>query len=316
MKIIKFFILILILTVSINVAYASNLTVESQNQTYEEDKKLITLDKEVNVTIDDIKVMSPKAFLTINAQGKPDTATFVDGAKAIQVTKNSTSETKANILKLSLIKKEVEATGDVVSTMQKLGKPTVTIKSDYQSYNTNSNIMNVKDNVILTYGDVKATANSAKIWISKQNGFELLKLIGNAKVTQEQITVTGSEVDLDARTEIMTANGNAFTNIVNDNTNIRIWAAHQEYNNKSNTAIASGSVKIKYDTYVATGPKAVMIADPKTQKPDKIIFSGRSKIVDGAKSIEADKIVITAMPKSFKADGNVKTEIKDLSNLE
>ena len=127
MKFFKYFIAIFILATIVNVAFAKNLTVESKKQVYDESKKLITLEKEVKVTIDDVNVRSPKAFLTINQAGKPDTATFVDGVHAIQITKNSKSETKANILKLSLISKEVEATGNVQSKIEKLGKPTVTI---------------------------------------------------------------------------------------------------------------------------------------------------------------------------------------------
>ena len=317
MKFLKFLIPILLVFIGINVAQAANLTVESEKQNYNDEKKLITLEKKVNVNIDDINIKSPKAFLTITPNGKPDTATFVEGARAIQVTPNSKSETKANILKLSLISKEVEATGNVESRMEKLGKPTITIKSDYQSFKVDSNLMEVKDNVIMTYGDIRATSNSAKIWLSKQGGLEYLKLIGNAKITQDKIMVIGDTVDLDAKTEVMTATGAAYTNvIVDDSTTVKIWANNQQYNNKSNTAVANGNVKIHYNTYVATGPKAVMIADKQTQKPNKIFFSGRSKIKDGDKSIEADKIIITMSPKNFEADGNVKTKINNLSGLD
>ncbi len=318
MKVIfKYFILILVLMAGMNVAFAKNLTVESKKQVYDDSKKLITLEDEVNVNIDDVNVRSPKAFLTINAAGKPDTATFVQGAHAIQVTPNSTSETKANILKLSLISKEVEAEGNVESKIEKLGKPTVTLKSDYQSFNTDTNLMEAKENVVMLYDDIKATGDSAKIWVEKSGGLKYLKLIGNAKVTQDKATITGSEVNLDAKTEIMNAVGSAYTNIKVDNaTTVKVWAANQQYNNKTNTAIASGAVKIHYNEYVATGPKAVMLADPKTRRPNKIIFSGRSKLREGEKSIEADSIVITMNPKNFIAEGNVKTQINNLENLD
>lgn len=316
MKFLKYFIPVLILSIGISSVYAANLTVESGVQNYDEEKKLITLEQEVNVNIDDINIRSPKAYLTITPDGKPDTAVFTDGARAIQITPNSKSETKANILKLSLITKEAQAEGNVESIMEKLGKPTVTIKSDYQSFKTDSNLMEAKDNVIMTYDDIKATSNAAKIWLSKQGGLEYLKLIGNAKITQDKIMVTGSAVDLNAKTEVMTATGSAYTNVlVDDSTNVKIWATNQQYNNKTNTAIANGAVKINYNTYVATGPKAVMLANSKTRKPNKILFSGRSKIKDGDKSIEADSITITMSPKNFQATGNVKTQITGLSNL-
>jgi len=317
MKNFKYLILILILTTVINTAFAKTLTVESKKQVYDDTKKLITLEENVNVNIDDVNVRSPRAFLTINEQGKPDVATFTDGAHAIQITKNSKSETKANILRLSLISKEVEAEGNVKSRIEKLGKPTVTMQSDYQSFNIDSNLMQAKNHVVLTYGEIKATSNAAKIWLSKKGGLDYLKLTGNATVTQEKVSVSGSEVNLDAKTEVMSATGSAYTHIkLDETTNVRIWAANQQYNNKTNTAIASGNTKIMYNDYIATGPKAVMLADAKTHKPNRIVFSGRSKINDGDKSIEADSIIITMNPKNFTAEGNVKTTINNLENLD
>ena len=45
MKFLKYFIPILFLFCGINIAQAVNLTVESEKQTYDDTKKLITLDK-------------------------------------------------------------------------------------------------------------------------------------------------------------------------------------------------------------------------------------------------------------------------------
>ena len=48
--------------------------------------------------------------------------------------------------------------------------------------------------------------------------------------------------------------------------------------------------------------------------PEKIIFIGRSKITEkGVNSVEADKITMTVEPKTFEADGNVKTIIEQNS---
>ena len=317
MKLLKSFIAILIILVSINTAIAKTLTVESDKQVYDDTQKLITLEDNVVVKIDDITVRSPKAFLTINAFGKPDTATFTDGVHAIQITPNSTSETKASILKLSLISKEVEATGDVESKMEKLGKPAITIKSDYQSFNTNNNLMVAKDNVVMIYDEIKTNSDHAKIWLNEKGGLKYLKLTGNAVVTQDQISIAGDEVNLDALTEFMTATGSVYTKVKTDETNaIEIWSKQQQYDNKANTAIANGSTVIHYSTYKAKGPKAVLLANPKTKKPDKVIFPARSKIYDEGKSIIADKIVITFNPKNFTAEGHVKTQIDNLNGLD
>ena len=53
-----------------------------------------------------------------------------------------------------------------------------------------------------------------------------------------------------------------------------------------------------------------MYINSKTNKPEKIIFTGRSKIIQkGQNSVEADKITMTMQPKTFEAVGNVKTYI-------
>ena len=57
-----------------------------------------------------------------------------------------------------------------------------------------------------------------------------------------------------------------------------------------------------------------MFPDPKTQKMNKVVFLGRSKITQQGRSIEADRIDMTLKPKDFKADGNVKTFIPNVGS--
>ncbi len=79
--------------------------------------------------------------------------------------------------------------------------------------------------------------------------------------------------------------------------------------------MASGDVHVKYSDYVADGPKAIMHINPKTNKPQKIIFIGRSKIVEkGVNSVEANKITMIMEPKKFEAEGRVITNIEQGNN--
>ena len=81
------------------------------------------------------------------------------------------------------------------------------------------------------------------------------------------------------------------------------------------TLMATGAVNVKYANYIADGPKAIMYINAKTNKPEKVVFMGRSKIVEkGANSVEADKITMTMNPKTFEAIGNVKTYIDNNSS--
>ena len=58
-----------------------------------------------------------------------------------------------------------------------------------------------------------------------------------------------------------------------------------------------------------------MYINAKTNKPEKIIFQGRSKIVEkGVNSVIADRITMTVNPKTFEAVGHVKTNIEQNSS--
>ena len=84
----------------------------------------------------------------------------------------------------------------------------------------------------------------------------------------------------------------------------------------ANTMIASNSVKVIYGDYTAYGPKVSVFPDPKTNKFNKVIFLGRSKIIEKGRMVEADKIVLTLNPRNFFAQGNVKTTIPNVDSLE
>lgn len=72
--------------------------------------------------------------------------------------------------------------------------------------------------------------------------------------------------------------------------------------------MASGNVKIIYENYIATGPKATFTL--KDGSVDQIILTGRSTIIEDERKITADRIIITTNPKHFDAVGNVKTQFK------
>ena len=99
-----------------------------------------------------------------------------------------------------------------------------------------------------------------------------------------------------------------------DNKRIEAWSDYQSYDKKANVVSASGSTKIKYEDYLATGPKVNVYADKTTKKLNEAVFVGRSKIETKGRTIEADRITITMNPKDFKAEGNVKSVIPNIGN--
>ena len=93
-------------------------------------------------------------------------------------------------------------------------------------------------------------------------------------------------------------------------------SAYQEYNQKSNTFLGSGNVRIWFKDYYAQGPKVTFYPNKTTNKPNEIYFTGRSSITQDVKTIYADKIKIILKPKNFYAEGNTKTVIRDVGKME
>ena len=82
------------------VSVASDLVIESKNQSYSEEDSKIKFDGDVNVTIDDLHIVGDKADVTVINNEKLDTATFYDKPYAFENKANKKREVKANILKV------------------------------------------------------------------------------------------------------------------------------------------------------------------------------------------------------------------------
>ena len=82
--------------------YASDLVIESKNQTYNENDNKIKFNGNVKVSIDDLKVVGDSADVNVTNDQRLDTATFYDQPSAFEIKKNKKREVKANILKVSL----------------------------------------------------------------------------------------------------------------------------------------------------------------------------------------------------------------------
>lgn len=132
----KFFISLLIAALSFGIAVqASDLIIESKQQSYAEDENKIKFNGDVKVTVDDLKVVGESADVNmVEGEQKLDTATFYDKPYAYEVKKNKKREVKANILKVSLINKIVRAEGDTQSVVFDGKTPIVVINSDVQEY--------------------------------------------------------------------------------------------------------------------------------------------------------------------------------------
>ena len=314
----KLMLSLLIIFCFIGSCYAGNLTVESQRQIFNGEQNKIYLDGGVKVKLDDIHVSSPRAQVNIDPETqKPESVDFLDNVYSYQEKGNKKQEIKANIMKLSLLNKVLTAEGNVQSSVTEGKKPTIVITAESQEYNNNTRSMTARGGVIVYYKDIQTFSSTAVVDLTDKNDIKKIDLIGSSSIKQKNSKVTAHKISYDAQREEAVANGDVFTDVnMEDGTAIKVWSNFQMYDKKANILVASGNTIIKYKDYTASGPKASVFPDKKTNKLNEAVFIGRSKIEEQGRTIEADRIKITGKPKNFAAEGNVKTFIPNLQSAQ
>lgn len=288
------------------------ITIESKKQEIELDKNKGYFEGDVKVQINDVIVQSPRADLDLEPETKkPSLATFFDKPYAHQLKDNKKHEVKADIIKVSLIKKIITAQGNAQTNVLQDKKPIIIITADEQEYDTNTNLMKATGSVIINYEDMVATSDKAFALMDKKGNVQNIKLSSRATIKQDKSIIKGDNIQYSNLRQDIIVNGNTLSDVTFENGDrVIVNARSQQYDKKSNTIIATGTVNVKYADYVAVGPKAIMYIN-KQNKPEKIIFTGRSKITqNGVNSVEANVITMTMEPKTFEADGDVKTIIE------
>lgn len=310
-----FAVLVSILVLTGIAVQASDLIIESKNQTYNEADNKIKFNGNVKVTIDDMKVVGDRADVSITKDQNLDTATFYEKPYAFEIKKNKKREVKANILKVSLITKIVRAEGDTQSIVFDGKKPIVVINSDVQEYDTKTGVMTATGAVTMFYKEIETYSNSAQITTDKNGDLKRLVLTGNARVKQENNESFADRFVYEAASGNLTAYGHTTSNaIMDDGSKLVLKSAYQEYNQKRSIFNASGNVRIWYQDYYAAGPKVTLYPGAGSTKPNEAYFTGRSSITQGVRTIFADRIKMTMKPKSFDAQGNTRTVIKNIGS--
>ena len=309
------FLITTLLLGSIGVVVAADLSIQSDKQSFKMEENKATFEGNVRVKMDDIQASSPRAEVLIDPKTKQlSDAVMYDKPYVVQVKQDKKNEVKANILKMSLLNKRLKAEGNTQTTVTPLDgmKPTVIITADTQEYDTKTKTLTAKGSVIIYYKDVETFSNSAVANLDKNGNLKMLTLTGSGRLKQKDSVITADKFIYDAVKEIAYGLGSAHSDVDMDGTRINVWSDRQEYYKASNIIQASGKVHVIYKDYDAKGPKATVYPDPKTNKPNEIIFIGRSTIVEQTRSITADRIKMYINPKNFFAEGNVQTVIRNI----
>lgn len=297
-------------------AMASDLVIQSKTQTYSETDNKIKAEGDVQVTIDQAKVLGDKADITVTKDNKMDTATFYDKPYAYEIKGNKKREVKANILKVSLINKVIKAEGATQTTVFDGKEPTVIITADSQEYDTKNNVMRANGSVIIHYKELQTFSNKAIIKTSKGGDLQRIDLIGNARIKETKNNSSADHFIYSPVTQELIAMGHVTSKAtLEDDSKLVLKSNYQQYDKGSNTFLGSGNVKIWFKDYYAQGPKVTFYPNKTTNKPNEIYFTGRSCITQDIKTIYADKIRIVLKPKNFYAEGNTKTVIRDIGNM-
>lgn len=314
----KLIILIGVFFCFIGTCFAADLTIESNKQSFSEHENKILLDGNVKVKMDDIHVSSPKAEVDLDPDTKQvTTVKFLDNAYSYQVKDNKKQEIKANIIRMSLLNKVLTAEGNAQSSVTEKNKPVIVVTADTQEYNNKTNVMKATGTVIVYYKDVETFSNTAVVDLTKKNEIKRIQLIGNGVIKQKNNVIKAQRFSYDAIRQEAVGVGNVFTDVnMEDGTAIKVWSHYQMYDQKDNVLVASGNTVVKYKDYTATGPKASVFPDKKTNKLNEVVFLGRSKIEEQGRTIEADRIRMTLKPKDFSAEGNVKTFIPNVQSVQ
>ena len=294
---------------------AGDLKIQADKQSFKEAENKAKFEGNVKVEYEDLTVMGKRAEVNIDPQTKKlKDATFFDQPYVIQVKKGKTNEIKANIIKMSLIGKKVKAEGNTQTTVTENAQPTAIITADSQEYDSNSKVLTAKGSVIIFYKDVETFSDTAVANMNKDGDLQKITLTGHGKLKQKDSIIVADKFIYDAVTEEAFGIGNAYSDVSMDDTRIQVWSNRQQYDKKTNVMMAAGDVHVIYQDYDAKGPKASVYPDPKTNKPNKVVFVGRSKITNEGRTIEADRIEMIIEPKNFFAEGNVKTFIPNIQS--
>ena len=309
-----FSILILMSTVVI----AEDLTVQSDKQEFKEDSNKIYLDGNVKVKFGEINLNSPRAEVQVDEKTqKIKDVKFVDNAYSYMVKGNKKQEIKANIIKMSVLDKIIYAENGAQSSVIQDGKPIVVVTADNQQFNKNNSTMTATGGVVITYNDIESFSDKAVIQLTSANDVKKIQLSGNSILKQKGNTIKADLLTYDNVTEQATGTGNVYTDVnMEGQDRLQVWSDYQFYDKKKNFVSASGDARINYKDFVATGPKANVFPSKATNKLNEVVFIGRSKIQNGPRTIEADKITLTLDPKDFNAEGNVKTTISNLKGFD
>ncbi|MEW5820337.1 MAG: LptA/OstA family protein [Cyanobacteriota bacterium] len=305
---ILFIILIISFFIVSEASQAITVTIEADKQDFKVDNNTAHFQGNVKVNFDNIMISSPQATLTSDSKGEPDKAIFTDGASAVMKKNGSDGDIKAEKITLLLASNQLIAQGNTYSRIEKGSPGSITVKANQQEFNNQTKEVKASGNVLINYKNMVISGGEAVLLNNEAGKPYKATISGHAKVVRDSTTITAGTISIELSTNNVTASGGVSTvTTLKDTGKVSMSSSSQVYNKANNTIIGTGNVKVIYEDYTATGPKASIYLAPDNSL-NTIVFTGRSQIKDALRKVSANIIKVTTNPKNFVAEGNVKTE--------
>ncbi len=266
----------------------------------------------VNVLYNDVVITSSRATLDTNEQGIPDVATFYDRPTAKRQVPEGEDDVYGDVIKVFINEDKFRAEGNTESYLRTVADSMATIKADMQEFQNKAKIVRALGNVFVDYDTTKIYSPEAKMWMNQAGEAKRAVFTGGSRAEQEESLILSERLTIIASNGNLLAETNVKSNIktqpkvAGDPDKVLIDSDFQQYDKASDTMLASGNVRIKYGDYRAFGPKATFKLND--GQVEKIIITGRGKIITPTRQVLGDQIVITTSPKHFDATGNVKSK--------
>lgn len=270
---------------------------DSRYQEYHRDTGRFEARGDVHVKHGDILVISDRLQLVYGADAKPETALFTGHVSATQNENN----TQADTMTYFLATQRLQATGNVRSkVIQKKGDGPKKGGPDDGSQDVASKSGRSGDTTAFT-------ASSAK-YIDPSS-----KAADSAKASTFSRPSGGAQVDktkLADGKDATKSSGKGFDfDIENKNGEpMYIDSDAQDYSKDSGRMAAQGNVKVRYGDTTGVGPNVVLVRNIDGQA-EKLVFTGRSQIIQPGKRWIGDKITMMVNDRKVLAQGNTRAYI-------
>jgi lipopolysaccharide export system protein LptA len=250
---------------------SEKIFVDSDHQEYESETGHFTAFGHCHVKHGEIKVDSQNLNLVYGSDGKPETALFGGTVTANQ----NGNTTKAEHMTYSLVTQRLQASGNVRSKVIQQKPATSELKKGALASQPKKS-------------DAKVTVKRADGTISELSAEEA-----------DRFGIKNEEAKKKSKT---------FELVMDSDEPIYIISDSQDYIKENGRMTALGNVHVYYNDNKGLGHKMVMTRNAEG-KADKMIFTGRSQVVQPGKRWIGDKITFLVPTERVVSEGNTKAII-------